>query len=139
MKIILIKKVKSLGDPGDIKEVKPGYARNFLIPQELAVLPGDSRAKNISKEISDSKNKNKMKEQSTNELIEKVNDKKFIFKSKTDASGKLYGSIGPEEISQITGIPEKYIKTHYKKIGNYNLEIEISKQKVNIKIEIIKQ
>ena len=38
MKVVLIDEVPSLGIPGDVKEVKDGYARNYLIPQKLAVL-----------------------------------------------------------------------------------------------------
>jgi large subunit ribosomal protein L9 len=102
MKIILIKKVEGLGNPGQEKEVKDGYARNYLLKNNLAVLPGDSRAKEITGKILKTKEKEKEKTGNLVKLADEINGKKFTFSGKTDKKGKLYGSMGPKEIAKET-------------------------------------
>lgn len=139
MKVILIKKVEKLGNPGEEKEVKDGYARNYLLRNDLAVLPGDIRAKEIIMKKNVLKEEKKGKDSELQELAEKASLKKISYSVKADKQGKLYGSIGPKEMATSTGIPEKYFKTHYKKIGQYNEDININGFKTNIKIEINKK
>ena len=138
MKVILINDVPSLGKKGEIKEVKPGYARNFLLGK-YAVLLDDPKAlalqneKNVKNEIE----KANVKEKSIN--IEKISGKKFTFSAKADKKGKLYGSIGPKELSKKLGIDEELIKKHFKEIGTFNLTLVINGQKVTCQIEIINE
>ena len=47
MKVVLIKDIPQLGQVGESKDVKPGYARNFLLVKGLAVLPSDPKAQEI--------------------------------------------------------------------------------------------
>ena len=51
MKIILIKSVETLGEAGDIVNVKPGYGRNYIIPKRLGILATKSTIKSIKKQI----------------------------------------------------------------------------------------
>ncbi len=138
MKVILIQDVANIGKAGEIKEVKTGFARNFLINKNLAVLPGDSRAKDLIKTKEEHHQKEEEKKQRQDDLLAKISGKKFTFKVKADKKGKLYGSIGPKEIGKATGLDEKLIKEHFKEIGTFNLEIKSLEKTAKIIVEINK-
>lgn len=98
MQIILLEKVKNLGDLGDTVKVKSGYGRNFLMPQGKA-LPAtepnrkvfEARKAELVKKSSDSLNAAKLR-------AEKLAGKTLTIKALASEEGKLYGSVGPAEI-----------------------------------------
>ena len=55
VQVVLIKDVSDLGQAGEIVKVKSGYARNYLIPQKLATLPGSDESKEILRKIKEQK------------------------------------------------------------------------------------
>ena len=55
MKIVLLQTVRGLGDPGDVVNVKSGYARNYLIPKEIAVFATQSNVSQIENRIAKAK------------------------------------------------------------------------------------
>lgn len=138
MKVILINDVPSLGKKGEIKEVKPGYARNFLF-NGRAVLLNDPKALVLQKERKEAKEKESVKEKEKSANLEKISGKKFTFMAKADKKGKLYGSIGPKEIGEKLGIDESLITKHFKEAGVFDLALEFGGQKVTYQIEIKKE
>ena len=98
MQVILLEKVKNLGDLGDTVKVKSGYGRNFLLPQGKA-LPAtepnrkvfETRKAELVKKANDSLNAAKFR-------AEKVGGKTLTIKALASEEGKLYGSVGPAEI-----------------------------------------
>ena len=98
MDVILLEKVKNLGDLGDTVKVKPGYGRNFLLPQGKA-LPAtkgnlkvfEARKAELVKKAGDSLNAAKMR-------AAQFNGKTLTIKALTAEEGKLYGSIGVSDI-----------------------------------------
>ena len=98
MDVILLEKVKNLGDLGDTVKVKPGYGRNFLLPQGKA-LPAtadnlkvfEARKAELLKKATDSLNAAKMR-------AEKLAGKTLVIKALTAEEGKLYGSVGPADV-----------------------------------------
>lgn len=98
MDVILLEKVKNLGDLGDTVKVKPGYGRNFLLPQGKA-LPAtkgnlkvfEARKAELVKKAGDSLNAAKMR-------AAQFSGKTLTIKALTAEEGKLYGSIGPSDI-----------------------------------------
>ncbi len=98
MDVILLEKVKNLGDLGDTVKVKPGYGRNFLLPQgkALPATPGnvkvfEARKTELLKKATDSLSASKMR-------AEQFKGKALTIKALTAEEGKLYGSIGPSDI-----------------------------------------
>ena len=98
MDVILLEKVKNLGDLGDTVKVKPGYGRNFLLPQgkALPATPGnvkvfEARKAELLKKAGDSLNAAKMR-------AGQFSGKTLTIKALTAEEGKLYGSIGPSDI-----------------------------------------
>jgi len=100
MKVLLIKDVKGTGKAGDIKDVKDGYGKNFLIAKGFALHATDEvianfeeeqkvKAENEAKEIAEAK-----------ELAEKLESTKLTIKHKVGANGHLIGSVTNKEISE---------------------------------------
>jgi large subunit ribosomal protein L9 len=100
MELILLEKVKNLGDLGDTVKVKSGYGRNFLLPQGMA-LPAteanrkvfEERKAELVKKASDSLNASKLRAEKLAGAVVKV-------KALAAEEGKLYGSVGPAEIAR---------------------------------------
>jgi large subunit ribosomal protein L9 len=98
MKVILKTTVDNLGRPGDVKEVKPGYARNFLLPRKLAepATPAavkywekgkEKRAAVVAGEVKLAK-----------ELAEKLAGVNLTFAMPASEQGKLFGSVGKTDV-----------------------------------------
>ncbi|MGA1931270.1 50S ribosomal protein L9 [Arcobacter sp. YIC-464] len=100
MKVLLIKDVKGLGKTGEVKEVKDGYGKNFLI--------GKGFAKQATPEVlnrykAEQRKKAEIEAQEikeANELAEKLNSTKLTIKHKIGANGHLIGSVTNKEISE---------------------------------------
>lgn len=98
MQVILLERVKNLGDLGDTVKVKSGYGRNFLMPQGKA-LPAtepnrkvfEARKAELVKKANDSINAAKIR-------AEKLAGKTLTIRALSSEEGKLYGSVGPAEI-----------------------------------------
>lgn len=140
MKVVLIKSVENLGKAGEEKEVKDGYARNFLMAKGLAVLPTDLKAKEVNLEKEKSSREQKAKKSDIIKLSQDLDGKKITFAVRTDEKGNLYGSIGPKEIGEKLGINAGLISKHFKKTGKYDLEIKFDSGNVSkVKIVIEKE
>jgi large subunit ribosomal protein L9 len=98
MQVILLEKVKNLGDLGDTVKVKSGYGRNFLLPQGKA-LPAtegnrkvyEARKAELMKKSAESFNGAKLR-------AEQIAGKTVTVKALAAEEGKLYGSVGPADI-----------------------------------------
>lgn len=99
MELILIEKVYKLGNIGDIVNVKNGYARNFLLPQKLAL-----RATEASKAEFEAKKDALIKQDENkivvaNEVSSKITDKHVTLIRTSSESGQLYGSVNTRDIA----------------------------------------
>ncbi|MEK7130281.1 MAG: 50S ribosomal protein L9 [Patescibacteria group bacterium] len=133
MKVILLNKVKGLGEKYDTKEVADGYARNFLLPQNLAEISTPERAaimkERKAKEIGDAQKDLERVEA----FAEKLEMLEIIVKAKAQEDGTLYGSVGPKEIAAAikkhhTSIDEKQIsiKNPIKKLGEHEAVVNLN-------------
>ena len=100
MEIILLQKVKNLGNLGDRVKVKAGYSRNFLIPYGKAV---PATANNIA----EFEQRRAEFEAKANEILaaaqarrERVEGQAVTIKANASTEGKLYGSVGPRDIAE---------------------------------------
>ncbi len=105
MKVLLIKDVYNLGRAGEVKKVADGYARNFLIPQKMAVIATVGALKQVEKiEAAAAKQRELLNEEMSG-LAEQIAGLELTFKAKVGETGKLYGSITQQMI--IDAINEK--------------------------------
>jgi large subunit ribosomal protein L9 len=146
MQVILKKDVQNLGEAGDMVNVKDGYARNFLLPQNAAEVATEGAIKNREKDLARIKAKQEKLHQealATAEKIEKFAELKLS--AKAGESGKLFGTITTkkltEELLAKSGIEvdKKSVSLNapINKIGNYTMLIKLtSKVKCELAISV---
>ena len=133
MKVLLIKDVKSLGKAGEVKEVKDGYGKNFLI--------GKGFAKHATPEIlAEHAEEEKQKAQdladeiaSLKDMAAKLDKAEIIITKKVGDNGHLFGSITKDEVAQALleqhniEIDKKHItdKVAIKEIGEHDLDLKL--------------
>ena len=98
MKVILTTTIKKLGKMGDIVSVKPGYARNFLIPNNMALRENKKNAEYYENIKEDIKKKEEAKLHDAKELIQNIKKIRIEFNKEADEKDQLYGSISKKEI-----------------------------------------
>jgi large subunit ribosomal protein L9 len=100
MKVIFVKDVPGSGNAGDVKEVKNGYGRNYLLPKSFALLASHDNLQRLNS-IKKAGDEQRIKEeQDQNELAKLLNDMEFELSEKVNSSGKFYGSINNTMISE---------------------------------------
>jgi len=93
MEIILREDIKGLGYKNDIVSVKPGYGRNFLIPQGVAIIASESNRKMIAENVRQAAHKAEKVKGDAEELANKIGDTVLEIKTKAGESGKIFGAI----------------------------------------------
>ena len=99
MEIILKQDVKNLGYKNDVVNVKPGYARNFLIPQGMAILATPSARKVLAEEIRQQAFKQERIKKEATELAQVLEGLSLRIAAKASESGKIYGSVNNVQIA----------------------------------------
>jgi len=98
MNVILLERVKNLGDLGDTVKVTPGYGRNYLLPKGIALPATDSNRKVFETRKAELIKKSSASLNAAKLRAEKIGGKSVTVKALAAEEGKLYGSVGPAEI-----------------------------------------
>ena len=130
MKVILTTTIKKLGKMGDIVIVKPGYARNFLFPNKMALRENKKNIayyESIKEEI---KRNEDIKLNEAKNLIQEIKKINIVFNKESDEKDQLYGSISKKEIIDYLSdnklkvkSDDLVIKNQIKSIGEHIIEI----------------
>ena len=104
MKIILLQDVEGLGKAGDLKEVANGYARNYLLPRQLAAGATPSLIANRQQRIASEQRKVEKQANVNKQQAERLGQITLTFKARVGTQGRLYGSITSQDIA--TGLRE---------------------------------
>lgn len=99
MKVVLRKDVEKLGEAGSVQNVSGGYARNFLIPQGLAVYATDGELKMAAHNQAVRDRKVARQEEQLRSLAEKIDGLQLEFEANAGEGGRLFGSIGSADIA----------------------------------------
>lgn len=147
MEVILKKDVQNIGEAGDIVNVKDGYARNFLLPQNFAEIATKGAKENREKNLTRIKLKQEKLHAEALETSKKIEEIGILeFSAKAGESGKLFGAITTkrlaEEIKTKTGIEvdRKNISLDapINKLGKFSMIIKLtSKVKASLDINVV--
>ena len=99
MELILLEKVLNLGDLGDKVDVKPGYGRNYLVPQGKAVPATKANIAAFEERRAELEKAAMKKLSSAEGRLGALEGFEIILQANASEEGKLYGSIGPREIA----------------------------------------
>jgi len=109
MKVLLLKDVYNLGRAGDVKKVANGYARNFLIPQKMAVPATVGATTHVDRIKASAQKQRELVNEEMAGLAAQIAGLELVFKAKVGESGKLFGSITQQMIAD--AISEKISAT----------------------------
>ena len=146
MQVILLEKVENLGSLGDLVNVKSGYARNFLMPYGKAKSATPANLEEFEKMKSEFEKAEKDKLDAANVRASALTEKIISIEANAGAEGKLFGSIGPEDIaSAITAggvdVSKKEIRMPdgpLRSVGTYEVGVHLhSDIDVEISVEIV--
>jgi large subunit ribosomal protein L9 len=99
MKVMLLKDIYKLGNAGDVKKVADGYARNYLIPQGLAVLARPGVLKQAERIRDQAAKERKRLNEELGDVAEKLSGLELTFAVKAGETGRLYGSVTSQMIA----------------------------------------
>jgi len=100
MKVILLQDIKGLGKKFDVKQIKDGYARNFLFPKKLAKIAFGEEVKKLESQKAASEKQREEMEILLDELAKKLSGKEFHFYPEVGKKGEVYDSVKKENIKQ---------------------------------------
>ena len=130
MKVILTTNIKRLGKMGDTVSVKPGYARNFLFPNNMALRENKKNIEHYESIKDEIKRNEELKLNEAKNLIEEIKKIKIIFNKESDEKDQLYGSISKKEIIDYFSenklkvkSDDLIIKNQIKSIGEHKIQI----------------
>ena len=141
MKVILKENIEKLGFKDEIVDVKNGFARNFLIPKNKAVIATENAIKVLNEKLRQQESRLNEEIENANKTVEELSKLSIVLKSKLQEDGKkLFGSISSKQLVDEIGkqgieIDRKFVKlSSIKEIGSYTAEIRLHR-KVNCSIE----
>ncbi|MDO4558504.1 MAG: 50S ribosomal protein L9 [Planctomycetia bacterium] len=131
VQLLLVAGIDNLGQPGDIVEVKPGYARNYLIPQGLAVVASEHHQRMVAKHKAALAEIHKARLAGIREQAKQIGSLSINIEANANEEGVLYGSVGAAEITAalhsegVTTITEDMVrlKGPLKELGMYSVLI----------------
>ena len=147
MEVVLLENIKSLGNIGDVVNVKRGHGRNFLIKYGKALIASKTNIDIVSKKKAELNEKNISLKKKAKKTYDIINEKNYTFSKRAKDNNELYGSIRPKEISKtIENIEKLEIKPsqidlskEIVKIGLYDAKINLHAEvQATIHIEVVK-
>ena len=135
MKVILKEDVQNLGQQGDVVEVKSGYARNYLMPQKLAILFTKQQKKSIDEAHRVEERKLVREKDQLESVLKQVEDLSLSLKMQSEEDSKLFGSVTKLDIVKLLEengitIDKKYVdlSSPIKTLGEHKVNIVFTKE-----------
>jgi len=146
MEVILIQDVDNLGGVNEVVKVKNGYARNYLLPRQLAVENNPSNKKQLEERMKQVRKKEEKMLAEINNVIAKLNEAPIKLGAKTGTSGKIFGSITSLQLSRAIREQKGYdidrkkmsIPEDVKELGSYKAVIDFGNGKsTEVEFEVV--
>ena len=132
MQVILLERIAKLGQMGDVVDVKPGYARNFLLPQGKAKSASEANIATFESEKAKLEAHNLETKKEADALAEKLNGQNFVIIRSASDTGALYGSVTPRDAAEAATeagftVDRKQfsLKSPIKELGLHEMEIKL--------------
>ncbi len=143
MEVILLSKVENLGDIGDLVNVKPGYGRNYLIPQGKATIANEENRRRFEERRAELERQAAELLASAQERAGRLAEMRVTITSKAGEEGKLFGSIGTVDIAEaLTAAGVEVSKSEVRlpdgtirELGEYRIELHLHPE-VNVEVEL---
>jgi large subunit ribosomal protein L9 len=100
MDVILLERIEKLGQMGDVVKVKPGFARNFLLPQKKALRATEANKARFTQQRAQLEATNLEKRQEAEAIAGRVDGLKVVLVRQAGETGQLYGSVSPRDIAE---------------------------------------
>ncbi|MDR3187420.1 MAG: 50S ribosomal protein L9 [Holosporaceae bacterium] len=145
-KVILLQRVAKLGGIGDVVNVRPGFARNYLLPQKIALRANEENLKYFADKKSQIEAKNSETRLDAQEIAEKMKDLSVVLIRQASEKGHLYGSVTGRDIAAAlkdAGFTVKAgqinLNSAVKLLGTYDIFVDLHPEvSVSIKLVIAK-
>ena len=147
MELLLKQNVERLGRTGDVVDVKPGYARNYLLPRGLAVLVTKGNLAEVERARANAVAEEQARLASLREMAQKLAEASVTIEGKANEDGHLFGSVSAAQIA--AGLREKDIhvddkqirlESPLKEIGVYDVTVHLHAEvEASIKVWVVQQ
>lgn len=146
MQIILIQDVNNLGGANEVVTVKNGYARNFLIPNKMAVEASPSNLKQLEERLKQNKKKEEKMLAEINKVIAALQQGAVKIGAKTGTTGKIFGSVTTVQIAKAIREQKSYeidrrrihLLDEIKELGTYKAKVDFGNgNETEIELEIV--
>ena len=135
IELLLIQSVEHLGEQGDVVEVRPGYAHNYLVPQGLATIATEHHKKMIEKHRARLAEIQKARLAGLRSMAAQLGRQSLTIEANANDEGHLYGSVGAAEIvnalkrNNITITPEQVrLEGPLKELGLYTVKVHVGRE-----------
>ncbi len=146
MEVILIQDVDNLGAVNEVVKVRNGYARNFLLPRQLAIESNPSNRKQLEERMKQVKKKEEKMLADMNTVIAKLKEAPLKVGAKTGTSGKIFGSVTSLQLSRAIREQRGYeidrkkiqIVDEVKELGTYKATIDFGNgHSTDVEFEVV--
>jgi large subunit ribosomal protein L9 len=135
VKLLLKESIKHVGKVGDVVEVSAGYARNFLLPKDLAVEPTPNNVKKIEARRKEIEQEEARKHEGQKQLIGKLQGVEVTLERRANEQGHLFGSVSATDISkalQAQGYAvepdDVFLPGRLDQINNYTVKVKFAEE-----------
>lgn len=135
MEVILKQDVQGLGYKNDTVKVRPGYGRNYLIPNGVAIIANDSNKRMMAENIRQAAHKAAKLKQDAEALAQKIGELTLEIGTKAGETGKIFGAVTPFQVADALKakgfeVDRKKIlfKEQPKQLGNYTVTLDLHKE-----------
>jgi large subunit ribosomal protein L9 len=145
MEVILTQDVTGLGYKNDTVKVKPGYGRNYLIPNGVALIANESNKRRVAEDIRQASHKAAKIKQDAETLAAKIGEMTVEIRTKAGETGKIFGAVTALQVSDALkskgfDVDRKKIsfKEQPKQLGTYAALLDLHKEvKHNISVNVV--
>ncbi|MBN1599967.1 MAG: 50S ribosomal protein L9 [Chitinispirillaceae bacterium] len=147
MEVVLIKDYEGLGKSMDVVPVKDGYARNFLLPQGIAVPATEGNRKKVAEAKRLAEKREVVKQGGAKDLAVKIEQTPCTIPVKVGEEDKIYGSVSAQEIAEFLkkegfDVEKRHVDLAepIKQLGVYTVKINLYKNvSANLKVWVVKE